>query len=428
MANLEKKQMAHMEGAGQPAEPKKRRKLMLILSAIGPGVVAAMAGNDAGGISTYSICGADYGFMALWTIPVMMVFLIIVQEAAARMGAKTGKGLSALIRERFGIRLAALAILALLIANTATTFSELAGVAAAMELFGVSKYISVPIAGLFVWLLINAGSYQRVEKVFLIISCVFITYIFAGFLAGPDWTEALTSTVVPRAMLSSDYFEVVIALIGTTIAPWMIFFTQSNVVDKGVSVKELFYERIDVVTGAAVSCIVAWFIILTTGAVLHPQGTEIVDAADAAMALGPIAGKYATVLFGAGLLAASLLAACILPLTTSDVICEAFGWERGIGTKWSEAPQFKSIFTAILIFSCLIVLIPNVNLMGIMLLAQFINGVLLPVLLIFILILLKDKRLMGNYANGKVANFLIKLAIVVIIALTVALLLLQAIA
>ena len=404
---------------------KKKGRIALLLGAMGPGIVAAMAGNDAGGISTYSICGADFGFATLWTIPIMMVMLIIVQEAASRMGAKTGKGLSALIRERFGIRLAALAMLALLVANTATTFSEFAGVAAAMELFGVSKYISVPIAAFVVWLLIAGGSYRRVEKVSLRISCVFITYIAAGILAGPDWGEAARATVVPEVLFGGSYFSTIIALIGTTIAPWMIFFTQSNVVDKGVTPKELFYERVDVVTGAVVSCVVAWFIILTTGTVLFPQGVAIVDAADAAMALGPIAGDFATLLFAAGLMAASLMAACILPLTTSDVICEAFGWERGLDRSWSEARAFKGMFTAILVFSAVIVLIPDINLMGMMLLAQFINGVLLPVILIFILILLKDRRLMGQYTNKKIHNFVIKLTIFIVVALTAALLVMQ---
>lgn len=385
---------------------------------MGPGIISAMSGNDAGGIATYSSCGALFGYSTLWMIPVMMIFLAIVQEAASRMGAKTGKGLSSLIRERFGIRLAALAMLALLTANTATAFSEFAGIAAAMELFGISKYISVPIAALAVWLLIVGGSYKKVEKIFLAISCVFVTYIIAGVLAGPDWGEAMSSTFVPQPMMDSSYLSLIIATIGATIAPWMIFFAQSNIVNKGSEVEELPLIRIDAITGAIVACVVAWFIILTTGTVLYPQGIVINDAADAAMALGPIAGEYASVLFGAGLLAASLLAACVLPLTTSEVICEAFGWERGVDRKWREAPLFNGIFTAIVIVSAVIVLIPDLNLMSIMLVAQQISGVLLPVILIFMLILLKDRRIMGKLVNNRIQNFLFKFAIVVMIALT----------
>lgn len=417
---LENTRKAELKGGSSSTGPAlgKKSRILLVLSAIGPGMISAMAGNDAGGIATYSTCGALFGYRTLWIIPVMMIFLIIVQEAASRMGAKTGKGLSSLIRERFGIRLAALAMLTLLTANTATTFSEFAGIAAAMELFGVSKYISVPIAALTVWLLIIGGSYKKVQNIFLVISCVFITYIAAGILAGPDWVSAFSSTFAPQPLLESSYLSLIIATIGTTIAPWMIFFTQSNVVEKGSEIKELPLIRIDAVTGAIAACVVAWFIILTTGTVLYPEGIVISDAADAATALGPIAGEYATVLFGAGLLAASLLAACVLPLTTSEVICEAFGWERGVDHKWKEAPLFNGIFTAIVIFSALIVLIPNINLMGMMLVAQQISGVLLPLILIFMLILLKDRRLMGKQANGKVLNFLFKFAIVVMISLS----------
>ncbi len=415
--NLEQTKNPRLTG---DADKKSRNKILLIFAAMGPGLVSAMAGNDAGGIATYSTCGAEFGYATLWMIPVMILFLIIVQEAASRMGARTGKGLAALIRERFGVRLTALAMLALLIANTATSFSEFAGIAAAMELFGVSKLVSVPIAALAVWLLITGGSYKRVEKIFLLISCVFLTYIVAGIIAKPDWSEALQATFVPNPVAEPSYFSLIIATIGTTIAPWMIFFAQSNVVEKGSSVKDLKFIRIDAVTGAVVACIVAWFIVLTTGTVLFPQGIHIESAADAAMALAPIAGEFSGVLFGAGLMAASLLAACVLPLTTSEIICEAFGWERGVDHNWKEAPQFNTIFTVIVILSAIIVLLPNIDLMSIMLVAQFISGILLPVTLIFMLYLLKDRRLMGKYVNRSWQNFLIKLAIIVVIGLTIA--------
>lgn len=398
----------------------------MILAAMGPGIVAAMAGNDAGGISTYSTAGASFGYMTLWMIPIMTVLLCIFQETCARMGAVTGKGLSSLIRENFGVRLAALAMLALLIANTATTLSEFAGVAAGMELFGVSKYISVPIAALAVWLLVNGGSSQGVQNVFLVISLVFVTYVVAAFLAHPNWNDVLSATFIPQFSTETDFMVLVIATIGATIAPWMLFFTQNNVVDKGVEASDLFYQRIDVVTGAVTACVITWFIIITTGAVLYPAGIQISSAADAASALAPIAGEYAQVLFAAGLVAASLLAACVLPLSTTNAICEAFGWESGLGHDWKEAPVFKTLFTAIIVLSVIIVLLPNVNLMYMMIISQVFNGALLPVLLIFIVKLVNDKHLMGSYRNGRVYNILTWVSVVVVIGLTVAMFVMQA--
>lgn len=400
---------------------RKKNRVLLILAAMGPGIVAAMAGNDAGGISTYSTAGASYGYMTLWMIPVMTVLLCIFQETCARMGAVTGKGLSSLIRENFGVRLAAVAMLALLIANTSTTLSEFAGVAAGMELFGVSKYISVPIAALAVWLLVVRGSYKSVQKVFLVISLVFVTYVFAAFISHPNWNEVFKATFVPQFQTEPSFVSLIIATIGTTIAPWMLFFTQNNVVDKGVTYKEMFYQRIDIVTGAVVACLVAWFIIITTGTILYPAGITISSAADAANALAPIAGEYAQILFAAGLVAASLLAACVLPLTTSYAVCEAFGWERGLDHSWKEAPVFKTMFTVIIVLSVIIVLLPNVNLMQIMLVAQVVSGALLPVLLIFIVKLVNSKRLMGRYRNGRIYNVITWVSVIVIIGLTVVL-------
>jgi len=339
------------------------------------------------------------------------------------MGAKTGKGFSALIREKYGIRLAAFAMLALLIGNTATTLSEFAGVASAMGLFGVNKYIAVPAAGIAVWFLIMSGSYRRVEKIFLVLSCLFITYIVAGVMSNPDWGEVGIHTITPMMIADTNYYSLIIALIGTTIAPWMLFLTQNSVVDKGETVKNIFYQRVDIVTGGLVSNVISWFIIITTGTVLFPAGIVIQDATDAANALAPIAGHYAFAVFAVGLLGASLLAACVLPLTTSYTICEAFGWERGVDRTWKEAPIFKGFFTVIIIFSCAIVLIPDVDLMGVMIAAQFINGILLPVLLLFMIFLLNDKRVMGEYKNGKVANILLWLCVTVVAALTIAYLL-----
>ena len=392
---------------------KKRSKLLLILMAMGPGIVTAMAGNDAGGISTYSTVGAKFGYLTLWVIPVMCILLVVVQTTATRMGAVTGKGFAALIRERFGIRLTALAMLALLIGNVATTFSEFAGIASGMEMFGVPRWISVPIAATAVWGLIVGGSYKRVQNVFLALSFVFISYIIAAFMCQPNWNLALIHTVIPEALLDQSFLSLTVAMVGTTIAPWMMFYTQSSVVEKGVEVKELFYQRIDAITGAVVACIVAWFIIVTTGSVLYPQGIEIESAADAAAALAPFAGQYAEALFAVGLIAASLLAACVLPLTTSFVICEAFGWEAGVNFSWKEAPIFKGIFTATIVMSAIVIVIPGLNLMGIMLTAQFVNGVILPVLLIFMAIICTDKRMMGAHTVPLVTRGLLYITIVV---------------
>lgn len=411
----------------QDEKPKgiKGTKAFLILAALGPGIVTAMAGNDAGGISTYSTVGAKFGYMTLWVIPVMCVLLIVVQTTATRMGAVTGKGFAALIRERFGIRLTALAMLALLIGNTATTFSEFAGVASGMEMFGVPRWVSVPIAAIAVWGLIVGGSYKRVQNIFLAISFVFVSYIIAAVLAQPNWNDTLIHTVVPQASTDVSFLSLTIAMVGTTIAPWMMFFTQSNVVEKGVRVKDLAYQRIDAVSGSIMACVVAWFIIVTTATVLFPQGIEIESAADAASALAPFAGPYAQALFALGLTAASLLAACVLPLTTSFVICEAFGWEAGVSFTWKEAPLFKGIFTFVIALSAVVVLIPGLDLMGIMLTAQFVNGVILPILLVFMAIIATDKFIMKRYTVPLVSRILLYITIGVVGLLSIMCLVMQ---
>lgn len=408
------------EQATKANKARKKSKFIIILAALGPGVIAAMAGNDAGGISTYSTIGAKYGYGTLWIIPLMMVMLAIVQEGAARMGAVTGKGFASNIREIFGVRLTGLAMLAVLLESGAATLSEFAGIAAGMELFGVSKYIAVPIAGVAVWLLVMGGSYKRVEKVFLAISCVFITYIVAAFLSQPDWGEVGLSTIIPHFENDANFINLVIATVGTTIAPWMIFLTQNNVVDKGVSVEELKLERIDAIGGAIAACAVAGFIIVTTGTVLNPQHIEIDSAAAAATALAPIAGKYSTILFGVGLVAASLLAACVVPLVSSSAICEAFGWERGVDRTWREAPVFRGIYTAMIMLAVVVTLIPDISLIHVMLLAQFVSGIMLPVLLIFMVLILSSKRIMGKFTNHKVLNVLMWALIIIVFLLTAA--------
>lgn len=404
---------------------KQRNRALMMLAMLGSGVITAMAGNDAGGISTYSTAGAQFGYATLWVIPVMCVLLIVVQTTASRMGAVTGKGFSALIRERFGIRLTALAMLALLIGNVATTFSEFAGIASGMEMFGVPKYVTVPVAAVAVWLLVVGGSFKRVQRVFLILSLVFVTYIVAAFMAEPNWADAAANTVIPRIVNDRGFVSLAISMIGTTIAPWMMFYAQSTVVERGSTTKDMGSLRFDAVVGTIAACLVAWFIIVTTGTVLFPEGIHIDSAADAAAALAPIAGPYAEGLFAIGLVAASFLAACVLPLTTSFVICEAFGWEAGVSFKWREAPMFKSIFSFVIVFSVIVVLIPNINLMGVMLTAQFVNGVILPVLLVFMAIISSDAYIMKEYRSGMLSRILLWFTIALVVVLTVALIAMQ---
>ena len=399
---------------------KDRGKLWLFFAAMGPGIITAMAGNDAGGIATYSQVGALFGYKTLWALPIMCLLLIVVQLTASRMGSVTGKGFSALIRERFGIRLTALAMVALLIGNIATIISQFAGIASGMEMFGVSKYIVVPVAAVVVWLLVVGGNYKRVERVFLLLSLVFVTYIVAAVMAKPNWGEALVNTVVPSMVNDSSYISLMIAMVGTTIAPWMIFFLQSNVVEKGMTTDDTFSMRVDAVSGTIAACVIAWFIVVTTGAVLFPEGISIETAADAALALEPFAGPYARVLFAIGLIGASFLAACVLPLTTAFVICEAFGWEAGVDFTWQEAPIFKGILTFVIALSALVVLLPNVDLMGMMLFSQFVCGIILPVLLVFMALIAADKRIMGAHASGRITNVLLWLTIAVVTALTIA--------
>lgn len=398
------------------------QRLGLILTAMGPGIVAASAGNDAGGISTYSTDGAAYGYKTLWMIFLMTFSLIVVQEMAARMGSVTGKGFAALIREKFGVKSTIFAMFSLLTSNAATSVAEFAGIAAAFELFGISRYISVPIAAITVWLLVTRSSFKYVEKVFLVLSSVFITYIVAAFLAKPQWGEVMHATFVPQIEPNINFVLLVVATVGTTIAPWMQFFVQSNIVDKGTSVKNLFYQRVDVITGAISANVVAWFIIVATGATLYKNGIIVDSAEAAAKALAPVAGKYATALFGIGLAGASLLAACVLPLTAAYAITEAFGWERGLDSSPSEAPAFHGIFTFVILFGAALVLLPKAPLITIMVMSQAINGVLLPILMIFQIKIINDKRIMGKYTNGKVTNILAWITVIVVIALAVILL------
>ena len=405
---------------------KPRSRVWLLLAVMGPGIIAASAGNDSGGISTYSQAGAKYGYQMLWMMFLMTFSLVIVQEMAGRMGAVTGKGFAALIRERFGVRPTFFAMLALLASNAATSVAEFAGIAAAMELFGVSRYVAVPVAAVVVWLLVVRGSFRNVEKVLLALSLVFVAYIITAFAAKPDWLVVGRSLVTPSFQMNPAFFSLAVALTGTTIAPWMQFFVQSNIVDKGTSIKEWALAKWDVIAGAVAANFVAIFIIVTTGTVLHPKGIVITLASDAAIALTPLVGHYATILFAIGLLSASFLAACVLPLTAGYSICEAFGWEAGVDRKFSEAPAFIGIYTFVIFVGAAIILIPGANLIAVMILSQVINGMMLPFLLIFMMIIINDKRIMGEYTNGRIYNGIAWVTIGSAIALTGALLVLTA--
>ena len=419
--------MAQEEPHIEEAQPEHRHlDPRRVLAAMGPGMVAALAGADAGGVATYSSAGALFGYGQLWTVPVMCLLLIVAQETAARMGCVTGKGFASLIREQFGVRMSTLAMLALLISNTTVTLSEFAGIASGFALFGIPAYVSVPIAAVAIWALTMSGSYHRIEKILLLISCAFVTYVVAGVMVGPDWGDALNATLIPRFSTDPQYFSVLVANIGTTIAPWMIFLAQSNVVEKNARAEDLPYQRIDTVTGSVVASAISWFIILTTGAVLFPAGIAVNGAEDAASALAPLVGPYAEALFGAGLVGASFLAACVLPGITSSAICEAFGWERGADRSWQEAPVYRGIITAIIFLSAVIVIVPNVNLFGIMMLAQVVNGVLLPVLLVFMVLIAGDRHVMGRFANGRIWNGLTWFTIIAVVILTIVMFVLQA--
>ena len=412
--------------ASKEKAPVNKNSIKYILMAMGPGLLAAFAGNDAGGIATYSSAGATFGYSQLWTVPLMCFLLIVVQETAARMGCVTGKGIASLVRERFGIRLSTLAMGALLLSNIAVTFSEFAGIASSMELFGIPTYVSVPISALMVWLLTVGGSYRRIEKILLAISCIFVTYVVAGVLAQPDWGEALRVTIIPQPSADPSYISLLVANIGTTISPYMIFLVASNVVEKNLDTSDIPAQRADNVAGAILAEVITWFIMLTTGAVLFPRGISVDSAADAARALEPLAGQYASTLFALGMVGASFLAACVLPGITASAICEAFGWERGADRSWQEAPVYHGIITTVLVISALVVLIPGMSLFGIMMAAQVINGILLPILLIFMVIIAADKHIMGKYANGRIWNALTWFTIVTVIILTIVMFILQA--
>src|SRR3954470_18746140 len=393
-----------------------RKRLWPYLLALGPGLLAASAGNDAGGIATYASAGASYGYGLLWAMVVVTVCVGVVQEMSAGMGAVTGKGFSDLVRESFTLRQTALILLTLLIANLGIIVSEFIGVAAAAELFGVSRYVAVPLAAIFVWLLITRSSYGWVEKIFLFLTLAFLAYIAAAFLAKPDWGEVMRQTVAPRLRPELGYLNLLIALIGTTISPYMQLYVQSSVVEKGVTPEEYRYTRFDVVVGTISAGVVAVFIIIATAATLYPRHIAVDTAAAAARALEPVAGHYAEALFAIGLLGASLLAAGVLPLATTYMLSEALGFERSVSHSWAEAPIFMGTFTGLIVLGAGIALIPGLPLIQVLVGVYVLNGLLLPVELFAILRLVNDPEIMGDYVNGKLYN-LVAWAIAIVVSL-----------
>jgi len=382
----------------------RRRRLLAYIAILGPGMITANAGNDAGGIATFASVGADFGYSLLWIFIPLTISLGIVQEMCARMGAVTGKGLADLIRERFGVRWTALIMLALLVANAGVTVSEFVGIAAATELFGVSRFVSVPLAAMLVWWLVVKGSYKRVERAFLLMSLVFLGYIVSAFLSRPDWGAVAVGLVRPEFKLEQAFLFTFVAVIGTTISPYMQVYVQSSVVEKGVTPEDYPKTRTDVWVGTVFAILIVFFIIISTAATLHKAGIQISTAADAARALRPLAGRYAETLFGLGLFGASMLAAGVLPLATAYSISEALGFEKGVSRSFREAPIFLGTFTFLVAVGAAIAVVPNLPLIRVLLVTQVINGLLLPFVLFAVLRLVNNRELMGRYVNGRIYN------------------------
>jgi NRAMP (natural resistance-associated macrophage protein)-like metal ion transporter len=395
------------------------RRVMLFLAVLGPGLITASVDNDAGGITTYSVAGATYGYDLLWSLIPITVALIVVQEMSARMGVVTGKGLSDLIRENFGVRVTFWMSIALIVANLGNVIAEFAGVAASLQIFGVPIWISVPSAAVAVWLLVLKGTYRSVEKFFLVASIFYIAYPVTLFFAKPDWGEIGTALVMPRLHSDAVYIAMLIGMVGTTIAPWMQFYLQAAVVEKGIKPEQYGMSRLDVIAGCVVTDVVAFAIVVACAATLHKAGVKVETAGQAAMALQPLAGKYASWLFAFGLFNASFFAAAILPLSTAYYVCEAFGWESGVDRKYGEARQFYWLYTSILVIGAAVVLWPKLPLVPIMLVSQVLNGMLLPFILVFMLLLINKEKLMGEWRNGRWFNGVAWTTTVVMIALTV---------
>lgn len=393
------------------------KKFIILFSLLGPAIITSNINNDAGGIAIYSIAGARYGYNLLWTLIPTVFLLIVYQEMSARMGMVTGKGLADLIRENKGIRVAFWVMLSLFITNVGNTMAEFSGWAASMELFGVSKYISVPLGAFFVWFLVTRWNYSIFEKIVLGVCLVYSTYIVSAFLAKPDWGEVMQKTVTPSVEWSASYLVMIVSIIGTSITPWQQFYLQAGVVEKGLNEQDRWASKVDVIGGGIMMGVVAFFIIVACGATLFPAGIQIDTAEDAALSLKPLAGKYAYILFAIGLANASLFSACILPLATTYYICEAMGWETGTGKRFKDAPQFNIIFTIIVMIGASIILVPNIPLIKVMWFSQIVNCILLPVILVFMLILINDEELMGEYRNSHWTNVVTYISTALLICL-----------
>jgi NRAMP (natural resistance-associated macrophage protein)-like metal ion transporter len=404
-------------------KPKSMWKTFLVFIAIiGPGIITASIDNDASGITTYSVAGARYGTMLLWTLIPTTIALVVIQEMVARMGVITGKGLSDLIRENYGVKATFFMMIILLIANFGTTVAEFAGWAASMEIFGLSKYIMVPIGAFLIWILVTKGSYRVVESVLLGACLLYFGYVFSGFMAKPEWSKVFHSTFVPKVKIESEFIMLSIAIIGTTITPWMQFYLQSSIAEKGIKKEDYKYSKLDVISGCFITNIIAFFIIVTCATTLFPNGIRINEAHEAAYALTPFVGQYASVFFGISLANASILGAIIVPLATAYYICEAMGWEAGINKTFKDAPQFMWIYTALIVISSLLVLIPNAPLVFLMVFSSVLNGILLPFVLVFALSLVNNKKVMGEHVNSKGHNYISWATVITLIVLTAALL------
>lgn len=395
------------------------KSLLLFLSVMGPGIITANIDNDASGITTYSVAGARFGFSLLWTLIPTTIALVVIQEMIARMGAVTGKGLSDLIRENYGVRSTFLMMIGLFIANLGTTVANFAGWAASMEIIGLSKYVMVPVGAIGIWMLVTRGSYRFVEKILLVACLLYFGYVISGFMAHPDWSEVFKKTVLPDIKLNPEYLYLCIAIIGTTITPWMQFYLQSSIAEKGINTEEYKATRLDVIIGCSITDIIAFFIIVTCATTLFSAGIRINEASEAADALRPLAGDYASLIFAISLANASLLGAIIVPLATAYYICEAMGWERGVNKTFREAPQFMWIYTIIICVSAFLILMPGSPLVFLMVFSAVVNGLLLPFVLVYAISLVNNKRLMGEYVNSKSYNYISWGTIITIIVLTV---------
>ena len=392
--------------------------LPIMLAVLGPGIITGNVDNDAGGITTYSVIGARFGYSMLWMLVLITFTLAMIQEMCARMGVVTGKGLADLIRERFGIRVTMVVMLLLVFTNLTNTMGEFAGVAGASSILGLNRFLVIPVVAFFVWLLVVKGSYRAVEKVLLVFCILFLTYVISAFMAHPNWGSVAKATVVPSFQMNPEFISLFIATIGTTIAPWMQFYQQSSVAEKAIDLKHYRYEVLDTYIGSFLTNFVSFFIVVACASTLFVAGVRVNTAAEAAGALAPLAGKYASILFAVGLINASIMAAGVLPLSTAYSVAEAFGWESGVGKSFREAPLFYGLYTALIVLGAgTIMFVPESKLIGIMLFSQAANGVLLPLILVLMLKLINDKSLMGEYVNSRGKNIAVWAQAIVMIIL-----------